>query len=372
MQARILEMWLARAGSVPIFCHIKYKGALNFHVHHLVSKLVPHVSRWKNIHLQLPIECLTPLFAIHQVDAPLLKSLTVKHIHFGATSVLQHTPPIEFVRFPGGARLREMQIDIPHSCLPKLHLPWAQLEELTLTESSVRGTRIKSRNSQLTLNDALDILRRLPNLRCCTLGIGHQLLSVPSVPIVVPIVVPRLQKLFLHAEPTQFGLFLESIILPQLEKLTIYGHCGPELQPFLGRSNHPIKELDFIRVCDMSADELFNCLQLVPSLTHLQCTFPVGELILRALTPSTLVDNSLSCLCPHLNFVEFRCHHPFNALAEMIEGRWESRSAVGVSQLKRARLHLRCKPDLSLTAEADLIKRLQKCADAGLDLVWSL
>jgi len=122
--------------------------------------------------------------------------------------------------------------------------------------------------------------------------------------------VPKLQKLFIYAEPDQLDLFLQSVILPQLERLTIYKHWNRQaLQSFLVRANHPIKELGFVRIRDISDDDLFNCLSLF---LHSQppMYLPVGALVLRALTPSAPVDDSQSCLCPRLDFVEFACRRP--------------------------------------------------------------
>jgi hypothetical protein len=338
-------------------------------IRRLVSKLVPYVSRWKNIHLQLPLYCLTPLFDIHQVDAPMLKSLAVTNVYLGGTfpwpgyaSSQQTLSP----KFPGGARLRNVQIDIPQQFLPTLQLPWAQLEELTIIQPP--KTRFRFPNTNLMLSDALGMLRRLPELRRCTLGIGRSLvITRPGTPVVVP----KLQKLFIYTEPDQLDLFLQSVILPQLERLTIYKHWNRQaLQSFLVRANHPIKELGFVRIRDISDDDLFNCLQLVPSLTNLQCTFPVGALVLRGLTPSAPVDDSQSCLCPRLDFVEFACRRPFDALVEMIEGRSKKSIPAGVSPLKRARLHLRFQNDTTertaIEAETEVRQRLQKCAGAGL------
>jgi hypothetical protein len=172
--------------------------------------------------------------------------------------------------------------------------------------------------------------------------------------------------------PVQFGLFLQAVGMPKLEKLTIYKRWSrPALQSFLSGANHPIKELGFVQIRD---DDLFNCLELVPSLTHLHCTSP--ELVLRAITHIT--DQSTSCLCPHLDFVELSCQRPFDALVEMIEGRCYGRNngASGASRLTRARLHLRGKPyinELGAETEARWIKRIQqRCDEEGLDIVWHL
>ena len=387
-QALTLECWLARTGSVPIFCHIKYAihqvwfpdAEISDYIdaiRHLISKLVPHVSQWKNIYLQVPFRCLTPLFDIHQADAPLLTSLAVTNGFLKA----YHTWQFEafsyqnlLTKFPVGARLRQIQIDIPTIFLRTLNLPWAQLEELTMTHTDGNRFFWLSSNVQLTLSDALDVLRRLPNLRRCTLALGSLLeMPLPSAPIVIP----KLRKLFIHAEHIAFGFFLQVVGMPKLERLIVNKYWNPPaLQSFLGRANYPIKELGFVRVHNLSDDDLFNCLELVPSLTHLQCTSPVGGLVLRALTPSTIIDSSPSCLCPQLEFIELSCRRPFDPLVEMIEGRCgRSNGANGVSQLKRARLHLRNTPlisEIAMITEAGLMKRLQQCADEGLDIMWHL
>ncbi|KIM85068.1 hypothetical protein PILCRDRAFT_817908 [Piloderma croceum F 1598] len=123
-------------------------------------------------------------------------------------------------------------------------------------------TNFRSPNTNLMLSDALDMLRRVPELRRCTLSIGHSLIfTSPGTPVVVP----KLQKLFIYMEPDQLDLFFQAVISPRLERLTIINRQA--LQSFLVRANHPIKELEFVRIRDMSDDDLLTAFSLS---VHLQ------------------------------------------------------------------------------------------------------
>jgi len=130
------ESWFS-----AFFCHIKYSfrwgqwenlnSLIIDAIRRLVSKLVPYDHGGKHT-LQLPLYCLTPLFDIHQVDAPMLKSLAVTNVYVGSPSLGRAMHRVNKPHPPNSwsARLRNVQIDIPQQFLPTLQLPWAQLEEL--------------------------------------------------------------------------------------------------------------------------------------------------------------------------------------------------------------------------------------------------
>lgn len=117
----------------------------------------------------------------------------------------------------------------------------------------------------------------------------------------------------------------------------------------------------------MSDDDLLSYLQQVPSLVHLHCSSPVSTRVLRALTPS-VPTSSQACLCPKLTFIELKCWRPFDTLVEMVERRWcREDEANSVCQLKTARFHLYFSQNKS-AVELELIQRLFKCHDEGLDI----
>jgi hypothetical protein len=246
-QAMLLESWLARAGSVPIFCHIKLMGTSTVYwypqhvlqeyysaIKEVVSKLVPHKARWQNINLQLPFECLTPpLLDKHRVDAPMLKVLSVSQVHFTTREsygnrFYRRETNAEFTSaaFPVGDRLREMHLDVPPAFL-RIHHPWAGLEELTMVPNAASKIMMLSPNPNVSVSDALHILRRLPNLKRCTLAIGGWEHEVGDELPSAAIVMLKPQKLSLHANPNQFGAFLRAVQLPKLERFIINKHCDP-------------------------------------------------------------------------------------------------------------------------------------------------
>ena len=195
------------------------------------------------------------------------------------------------VKFSVGARLRKIQINLPDLFLGLLDLPWAQLEELTMTPP-IRTRFWATPNLNLDLINALDVLRRLPNLRRCTLAIDcrDEFTLMPA-----PVVLPNLQNLFIYMGPVQFGLFLQAIGMPKLEKLTIYKRWSrPALQSFFSGANHPIEELGFV-----------TCLMMT-SLVALNWSLrsPISTVLHRSENSccvSSIPDQSASCLCPHLS-----------------------------------------------------------------------
>lgn len=393
-QTLILQNWLPRSGTVPIFCHIRYSGRghwyfnnqdkKRFHaaLEHLVSVLVTHMSRWRNIQLELPFGDLSNLFSdgktVSNCEAPMLKDFILRH------SPLELSDPWNpwgqptagssrtFV-FPPSPKFHALTIDVPSFVLKSLRLPWTQLEEISFIPSPHRKSELYTPNNYLALGDVLHLLGYLHNLKRLTLAIGTQSHPLPNQPAVLS----KLQKLSIFAGPDQFIGFFRGIILHKLERLIINKDWDKStLVTFLSESTHPLKELSLVRIKNISDDDLFGCLQLVPSITHLHVTSPMGVGSLGALTPSKPAGDELACMCPNIEKLELRCWRPFNALVDVIERRWRSNMAIeGVARLKRVRLHLHCWPHKKQQAfleEVELLARMQECKDQGLDIKWQL
>ena len=86
----------------------------------------------------------------------------------------------------------------------------------------------RSPNTNLMLSDALEMLQRLPELRRCSLNIGRSsIFTSPGTPMVVP----KLQKLFIYAESDQLDFF-RAVVLPQARASDNTGtgrHCNRSL-----------------------------------------------------------------------------------------------------------------------------------------------
>lgn len=389
-QSLILETWLARSGSMPIYCRIKLNlqqsdrdrwmkddavASYTDSASQLISKLTPHIGRWKDIHLQLPFDTLMPLLYAHSTDAPLLKSLTIKHISFGGgdhwSSFGNGDPPdLKSAVFPAGEKLRILHLDVPDKIL-RIFQPWIHLEELLMLPSAVLKSENFSANDRVSFNSTMKMLRSLPNLQRCGLAIGRSRDPTQEGPVIMP----ALQSLSLQAEAPECATFLRNIVTPALERLTIHqSHDARELRSFLAKLNNPLQRLSLVRVHRLLEDDLFEYLQLVPSITHFHCTSPIGSEVLNALAPSESIDDHPSCLCPRLRFMELRCWRPFDVLVSMIEAR--CRNYQGVSRVEKFRLHLHCRPaeneDLVDENEFGLMKRLETCRDKGFDIKWQL
>ena len=333
------------------------------------------MSHWRTIQLELPFGKLGGVFTdgktVSDRKAPMLKDFILRHSTLELES--GDPPPGSTFVFPSSPKLHALTIDVPGIVLNALQLPWAQLEEISFIPSPKRKSNLYTPNNFVFLGDVLHILGHLHNLKRLTLAIGTQSSPIPDQPAVLS----KLQKLSIFALPDQFIGFFRGVILHKLEQLIINKEWDkPTVMTLLSESTHPLKELSLVRIKEMTDDDLFSCLQLVPSITYLHVTSPTGAGSLAALTPSKPVGGELACMCPNIEKIELRCWRPFNLLVDLVERRWRSDMAIeGVARLKRVRLHLHCwrhTKKQAHTEEVELLARLQKCKDQGLDIQWQL
>ena len=343
----------------------------------LVSVLVTYMPRWRNIQIELPFTDFSNVFTGSTTasghKAPMLKDFILRHPPDAPLFWRRDNTSSQTHVFPLSPKLHAMTIDVPPSVLRSLRLPWAQLEEMSLIPSPKRKSKLYTPNDYLHLGDALYILGQLHNLKRLTLAIGTLPTSLPNQPAVLS----KLQKLSVFARPQQFIGFFRGIVLHKLEQLIINKEWDKStVMTLLSESTHPLKELSLVRIQSMTDDDLFGCLQLVPSITYLHVTSPMNTGSLAALTPSKPAGDELACVCPNIERMELRCWRPFDALVDLIERRWRSDMAIeGMARMKRVRLHLHCRPHTkqqALLEEVGLLVRLQECKDQGLDIQWQL
>ncbi|KZP21930.1 hypothetical protein FIBSPDRAFT_860091 [Athelia psychrophila] len=169
---------------------------------------------------------------------------------------------------------------------------------------------------------------------------------------------------------------LTAMTLPALRRLRLHRQCpAPTLRSFLVGLSQPLIELSLVRIPKMTDEELFACLELIPTVTHLHITAPMGPLSLRALTPSGNSSDAQSfhCLCPNLDYIEVRCWRPFDTVVNMVEARCDA--FRGEPEMLRVRLHLHSKPiyaEGTSENESALLERLERCRDRGFDMKWQL
>jgi hypothetical protein len=95
-----------------------------------------------------------------------LKSLTVTNVSSVNGPVLYPGYPLSqqtsSAKFLGGAcLLRSVRIDIPQEFISTLHLPWAQLKELTTTQSLETNFRSLNTDVERCPRDAAETSRAL-------------------------------------------------------------------------------------------------------------------------------------------------------------------------------------------------------------------
>lgn len=346
----------------------------------VVGKLAQYVSQWKDISLCLSVDCLQPLLELQGTEAPFLQSFCLSHIAFGSPDYWTSSwrgnmkvPDISIVplTIQPGPKLRVLRLDIPQDTL-RLAPFWTELEELIMVPSPSRRSQHRP---YFTGAAALKMLCQFPQLKRCTLSVTDHPWSPPVEEELEPLTMSQLTMLSLQASTTPL---LQALTLPALRRLKLHRKCDvPTLRSFLAGLSQPLVELSLVRIPEMTDDELFSCLELIPTVTHLHITAPVGPLSLRALTPS---DNgsdsdasSLPCLCPDLDYIEVRCWRPFDALVDMVEARCDAFRRK--PRTLRVRLHLHSKPIYAEGAsenEAGLLGRLERCRDRGFDVKWQL
>ncbi|KZP02583.1 hypothetical protein FIBSPDRAFT_880213, partial [Athelia psychrophila] len=237
-----------------------------------------------------------------------------------------------------GPKLRVLRLDIPRDtlCLAPL---WTGLEELIMVPSPCRRSEPRS---YFTAAAALKLLRQFPQLKRCTLSVTETPWNPPVEEELEPLTMPQLTMLSLQADTTPL---LTAMTLPALRRLRLHRQCpAPTLRSFLVGLSQPLIELSLVRIPKMTDEELFSCLELIPTVTHLHITAPMGPLSLRALTPSGNSSDAQSfhCLCPNLDYIEVRCWRPFDTVVNMVEARCDA--FRGEPEMLRVRLHLHSKP----------------------------
>lgn len=360
--ASALQTWLERAGNLPLYVRINYTDVTHSSTRYfddwspaaanVVSKLVPHRFHWKDIRIEMPSYCLAPIFETQQSPSPLLESLAIMDWMWAQN---RPVPRLSTFKLGETIRLRRCALTIPEFVLESLDFPWVQLRELNI------GARD---SSGLSLGCALRALQRCPNLKRFMFAVSNGGGRAPDSIVEAS----QLKRLHIRPVTTQASNFLGAVNLPRLRKLIVQNYWNEqELLSFFARGVHLLEELVFKDAYDdLRDDELIGYLQYLPSLKRLS-TSRTGTAVFLALTPSDSGDGSPSCLCPHLEFLDIKHIFSVEGLSEMVELRWQGGQSDSMSQLKHVRLSFHDEAQ----AMVEVLNRLRKCCDEGLNLEWT-
>ena len=335
-----------------------------------------YVQRWQHVRFIISatrvFKTPIPFEVCGNIAAPMLESLAVE------TSKLMHLflwRPLNIV-LRSVPRLCDFSFSIQDSTdavtSSVLHPPYSQLTHLDL-------------NTFDSFGDVLNVLRASKNLveYCLTLEFDLQY-SVKD-PELVDVIHPSLR--FLRID-TEWGLsgILDHLILPSLRYLAVDFNrvCfddtdedviwpQSEMTSFLTRSSCPVEELLLINSA-VTKDDLIKCLEHTTSsltniLVHNDSIICVTDAVLARLSR----HGQTSFLCPKLACMEFTDCDSFSdgALADMVESRWESSSAIEATS--SAGQPVRCTRLKSITFElvdidrnTDDVRRLGVLQGKGL------
>ncbi|KAJ6561748.1 hypothetical protein B0H19DRAFT_1068488 [Mycena capillaripes] len=364
------DSWLSRSGVLPLSISLvswTSKNGTDSSV--LVETLVHYSLRWKRVRFQLESLASCKLLAVlSPADAPILETIVFDGIRPRYDEAIDWG----FVAFLGTASLQSVILRRLHSSL--LPLPWNRLRHLSLTEGW---------DGLFSPAEALDLLRRCPNLITCGLEFNSDDENAPSPPACH---MQHLRRLSVVDYMQLTADFFQNLDLPNLRSLE---YSANHVERFLFRplftSDHNIQCLR-LQVPHVTGEAMIDCLHLMPGLRELSLSHdpfspeaesdtdpdagadtesPTPEIALesdfwKSFTPTT--QNLDSVLCPQLrvvNFLQFT-HVSDQILLEFLRARTGSRFP-GIAQLSKAHIQF-IRP-----MEFDIVPELREAIRHGVD-----
>ncbi|TDL22499.1 hypothetical protein BD410DRAFT_788311 [Rickenella mellea] len=309
LDAKVLEQWTRRSGSMPLTVHIGYPAEpeLSYDGPFEIIRNVAH--RWRDMLFGLPTPYLQRVVALIPTDTPLLESFAMNDRSIPRWVSYRDEPPPK----------RPLSFNFVSSPLPLLQ------------SLSIRAAVWFNFNTQLNAlqtlsldhcrpSNSLEILRNCPNIEELTL-VYYDLMRSDELPRPESIILlSRLQKFRLvherynheylgDEEFLEIGKLLRHLCLPSLKSFfyRIAILPGDEEVPakwnylsrLILRSNCSIEDLEFETI-RIDAASMVKCLRLSPGLKHLGVTgAALGEKLVNALT--TPLDHTITTfMCPLL------------------------------------------------------------------------
>lgn len=204
----LLRQHAKHSANVPL--DVLILSSFNFHdsqetEHALIQFLKTTSERWRMIAVLSTEQPVAQALLSELPNAPLLE-----RVDLSTCQDYTVPPTLTLDRPPVSAHLRAVRLYLPDMYFPSLLLPWDKLTSLALTDIWWNEGQGLS-----TWQDALDMLRRCPNIIQFTCG-AHQ----DTAPDVTDAVMHALNKLRIEAT-AGFNQFLDRVTLPLLRSLAI-------------------------------------------------------------------------------------------------------------------------------------------------------
>ncbi|TDL17659.1 hypothetical protein BD410DRAFT_794128 [Rickenella mellea] len=290
--AKVLEEWTKRSGSMPLTIHIGYLAEPELSYDRPVEIIMNVAHRWKDMILGIPASYLQRAIALIPAGTPLLETFAMNDRSIPRWVPYKVKPPPK----------RPLSLDFATSPLPLLKglsirgtvqfdftIPLSALQTLSLDHCSP--------------SNSLEILRNCPNVEDLTLVyydlIHSDELSLPETTILLSRVqIFRLVHTRYNDEPLddedfmEIGELLDHLCVPSLKfffyriGILPYDDEGPDEWDYLSRlicrSNCYIEELEF-EIIRIDGASVVSCLMLSPGLKHLGVTAALDEELVDAL-----------------------------------------------------------------------------------------
>jgi hypothetical protein len=327
--------WLERSGAQPLSIHLRN---WNDPSPQEISAIIDAANRLENINFHLSNKAWRSL-------APIKGRLTrLCKIEVKTTNVESFIGD-PFDGFSEAPKLREVAVEFLTN---GIILPWSQISCLTI-------------NGWQNLRQCLETIRNAISIQTCEFT-QCSLYFHPSHDF-PPVTLP-LRSLRILSEVGSSAL-LDNLILPDLREIFFLGIWWPHTSFFrmVIRSSCHIERLVLIRV-RIASQELFDCLQRLPSLVSLVIETNekfLGDVVLKRLT----YEGEEQPLVPKLRFFGFEDAFEFddNAFADMVESRWLLQTPSIVARLQFVHLTYCDK-----VPDPVAISRLEIFRDQGLGL----
>ncbi|TDL18579.1 hypothetical protein BD410DRAFT_793117 [Rickenella mellea] len=352
--ARHLEEWIKRSGDCPLSLGILFKGSENpdpamvTDVDAVIGKILPHVQRWRRIHLFIPAACRTPFLQALSTGAPYLDELLM---NFDMTS-MWHPLQADVSLCPQLSKLT-LPPDVRFLCDNPVILHRVQVLHLSFTSMDDCFHCLDSCPSIEEINFVL--FSNYVDFSTC---IGQSVRHLPNLQhMKVHGGVKGSNRHYTNHPRNNIGLFFDCLRVPSLTSLEIiqpwanqvphWNHLSSlfvRSQPrsSLSNSHSSVEELT-MSGSQMDERQFVDTLGYLPHLKHLLVdgclvtAFTMGALIAPLDTPSStdspgstgIKAESHHWLCPRLSRIGIRrdaSEESYKAMARLVAQRWPLKS----------------------------------------------
>ncbi|KAF7346509.1 hypothetical protein MSAN_01879000 [Mycena sanguinolenta] len=339
---KFVEAWLERSATCPLSVSLSDSSVEfddTFKNLSLVLQILGVSRRLRYLTLDADADFLRPILQLGAEDFPLLKSIRMNVENQPISTNFLEIPTLEDVALRAPLFTQPLSLPLPWSQLRKLHLScWMQHDD------HAEG---------LTVDGALDLLRRCPNLEWCGIRVTQYLPHSGLSHTRSPIILPHLHTLALSG----WNLYLEKwidLVAPNLRFLQI----GDDRIPPSSQGSLSVV-LDLSR---LTSTNLHQLLQSLPIISHLRLLESESHDLGRI----SLDDEFMALFCPPHNLCPILTDINFCAPAT----RFSDAAALAFIKARMA-MHpplQRFHAEFSRPMESDIMPELQSFISDGFQV----